>query len=164
MTILIIAGIIAAVAAAVLTFMSWRYAPALALGSFLLVYIGGRLSDVSMLVFWGVAALLALALCFMLPRSIARSTRGLGYIAGGTLAGLFIGVLISPSWLVAGAVVGAMAGGMAYALTPAGRILRFPSAGFLNYLCAKGLPAVVSLSLATLTVVHAIIILNLVRL
>lgn len=164
MTALIIIGIIAAVAAAVLTFLSWRWTPAVALGGFLLVYIGGGLSDAAMLVFWSVASLLALALGFMLPKSIALSTRGLGYIAGGTLAGLFTGVLISTSWLVAGAVVGAMAGGMAYSLTPAGRILRFPSAGFLNYLCAKGLPAVVNLCVATLTVIHAIILLNLVRL
>lgn len=164
MTALIITGMIAAAAAAVLTFLSWRWTPAVALGGFILIYIGGGLTDTSLLVFWSVASLLVIALDFMLPRSISRSTRGLGYIAGGTLAGLFTGVLISPSWLVAGAVLGAMAGGMAYALTPEGRILRFPSAGFLNYLCAKGLPAVVNLSVATLTMIHAIIILNLARL
>ncbi len=160
MNILINIAEILAVATAVLTFWSRRWTPAVAMAGLLLAYFAGAPIGVEALIFWLVALVIVLALNYMLPAAVSTTGRGVGYIAGGTLAGLFVGVLISPSWLVLGGIIGAIFGGIAYALTPAGKVLRFPSSVFLNYLCAKGLPAVVNLTVAALIVNAALIALN----
>lgn len=100
------------------------------------------------LIFWGVATLIVIALAFTLPQRVSSSRRGLGYIAGAAIAGGMVGLIISHPWMVIGAIVGAVLGGIAYSKTPAGKALEFPSSKFLNYLCAKGLPAVVTMCIA----------------
>lgn len=100
------------------------------------------------LIFWGIATVIVLALSFMLPRSISGSRRGLGYIAGAALAGAMVGLVISHAWMIIGGVAGAVLGSIAYSKTPAGKALGFPSSKFLNYLCAKGLPAVIAVCMA----------------
>ncbi len=81
-------------------------------------------------------------------KSISGSRRGLGYIAGAALAGAMTGLVISHAWMIIGGVAGAILGGIAYSKTPAGKALGFPSSKFLNYLCAKGLPAVIAVCMA----------------
>ena len=58
------------------------------------------------------------------------------------------GLVISHAWMIIGGVAGAILGGIAYSKTPAGKALGFPSSKFLNYLCAKGLPAVIAVCMA----------------
>ncbi|MDE6175135.1 MAG: hypothetical protein K2F88_06190 [Duncaniella sp.] len=100
------------------------------------------------LIFWGIATVIVVALSFMLPKSVSGSRRGLGYIAGAALAGAMVGLVISHAWMIIGGVAGALLGGIAYSKTPAGKALGFPSSKFLNYLCAKGLPAVIAVCMA----------------
>ena len=111
------------------------------------ISIGG-----STYIFWGVAMIIVLALNFILPAEVAASRRGLPYIAGASLAGTLTGVaMASHAAIICGAVLGAALGGIAYGLTPRGRMLEFPSGRFFNYLCAKGFPVAIALSCAGIT-------------
>ncbi|MCM1163631.1 MAG: hypothetical protein NC339_05215 [Muribaculaceae bacterium] len=136
-----------------LSFFSAVYGTALA---FLALCTTGLLPGVELPVstylFWGTAMVIVVALYFILPRIIAQSRRGLPYIAGASLAGAVIGMAIgSHAAVILGAVVGALLGGVAYGRTPAGRMLQFPSQKFFNYLCAKGLPVAIAMSMAALS-------------
>ncbi|MDE6396676.1 MAG: hypothetical protein K2K84_05345, partial [Muribaculaceae bacterium] len=53
--------------------------------------------------------------------------------------------------LIGGACLGAFLGALAFSRTAAGRPMHFPSSKFFNYLGAKGIPPVVTLSMVGLT-------------
>lgn len=111
----------------------------------------------SMMLFWGVATLIVLGLDRLLPTEITRGVDGRGYICGGALVGMIVGMLMSSAGIILGAVLGAFFGAMAYSRTPVGKALSFPSAGFLRFLCARGLPAVVTMSMVGL-VLHGLLV------
>lgn len=148
MTIIIIT-IAILTAAAILAFFNTTYAPVVA---FLGLCVTGMLPEsaisMSAYIFWGIAMLISVSLGFILPPTVARSRLGLAYICGASLAGMLVGLAVSShAAMVAGAFIGAVLGGVAYAKTPAGKVLEFPTSRFLNYLCAKGLPVVVTMSI-----------------
>lgn len=131
--------------AVVLAFRSNRYAVLTAYAGMLGIAYFLDLNASNSLIFWGVATVIVLGLEYMLPKHIVDSRRGVGYIAGAALAGTFVGLVISHEWMIVGSVAGAILGGIAYSRTPAGKVMEFPSSKFLNYLCAKGLPAVITM-------------------
>lgn len=145
---LLLAGIVG-------SFLSMRASAAFSFLGYLGIAVSRSLpgSDAS-LVFWGVATVIALAISYMLPVSVATSRRGVGYIVGAIVAGAFVGLIVSHAWMIIGAVVGAILGAIAYSRTPQGRSMGFPSSRFFNYLCAKGLPAVVSVCIVATAVEH----------
>lgn len=141
----IIICVILLVVATALTFYSSTYGTAVA---FLGLCIAGLIPGVSLGVttymFWGVAMIIVISLNFILPKTIAKSRLGIPYIFTAALAGMLVGLAISHAAMIVGAFVSAIIGGVAYARTPRGRVLDFPTNRFWNYLCAKGLPAVIS--------------------
>ncbi|MCM1076909.1 MAG: hypothetical protein NC411_06075 [Bacteroides sp.] len=139
--ILLLAGI-------VLTFMSNKWAVVAAYVGMLGIGLTVANVTYTSLIFWGVATVIVLILQFLLPKGISSSRRGVGYIAGAALAGALAGLTVSHGWMIIGSVIGAALGGVAYSRTPAGKVMEFPSSKFLNYLCAKGLPAVVTMCIA----------------
>ena len=152
MTIAILCIILIASAVA-LSFVQATYGTALA---FLALCTAGLLDGVTLPVstylFWGLAMMIVVALNFILPPQISSSRRGLPYIAGASLAGTFIGLAVGAHGaIITGAVAGAILGGIAYGRTPDGRMVQFPSPKFINYLCAKGLPAAIAMSMAGLS-------------
>lgn len=102
----------------------------------------------STLLFWGVAALIAWGINIMLPKTVSNSKMGVGYIVGAALAGTLVGMLMNNAGMIIGAVAGAFCGALAFSRTPAGKPMVFPSRQFFNYLCAKGLVAVVTTCIA----------------
>jgi hypothetical protein len=97
---------------------------------------------------WGIAVGIVLIIEMMQPRSLARCTNGMMHIGVGVFVGMMVGLTgFSYLSMVVGAAVGGLAGGVVYARTPAGKALRFPSRQFFQYLCAKGMPAVVAVTL-----------------
>ncbi len=142
-----VVSILLLIAGVVLSFFPKRYAVAPAYAGLLGIGLTAVHASASALVFWGVAAAIVLAIGYMLPRAVATSRKGVGYITGAVLAGAFVGMVVSHGWMVVGAVAGALLGGIAYSKTPVGRPMEFPSSKFLNYLCAKGLPAVVTVAI-----------------
>lgn len=151
---LLIAGII-------LTFVSNRWAVAAAYAGLLGIGLTTINASATPLIFWGIATAIVIGLEYLLPKNIASSRRGVGYIAGAALAGAFVGLVISHEWMIVGSVAGAILGGIAYSRTPAGSVMEFPSSKFLNYLCAKGLPAVVTMCIVGTSVLWLTAILNL---
>ncbi|MDE5664671.1 MAG: hypothetical protein K2G17_03225 [Duncaniella sp.] len=148
------------IGAIVLTFRSNRFAVIAAYTTMVGIALFLRLEATNSLIFWGIATAIVICLEYMLPKKITSSRRGVGYIAGAALAGTFVGLTISHEWMIVGAVAGAILGGIAYSRTPAGSIMEFPSSKFLNYLCAKGLPAVVTMCMAGTSVLWFAAILN----
>ncbi|MDE5785681.1 MAG: hypothetical protein K2H98_04025 [Duncaniella sp.] len=152
-TFIIIITALIALAAIVVTFMSRPWAAAAALvalgiaGSSDAVDISG-----ATLFFWLVAAAIVTIIVMILPRTVARATMGVPYIAGASLAGMFIGLCIGHAAIIIGAVVGALLGAIAYCRTPSGRALGFPGRKAVNYLCAKAFPIVITFCMVGETV------------
>lgn len=99
------------------------------------------------LIFWGVAAAIVVAINIMLPKEIASAKRGVTWMGVGAIAGMAVGLTMGHAAMIIGAAVGTLFAGVAYARTPKGSGLEFPSSKFFNYLCAKGLPIVVTVSI-----------------
>lgn len=123
----------------------------------------GRLSGYTLfsdttMIFWGIAVGLVVINHFMLPAVIRNSSRGLGYISGGALAGMAVGLtLYRPASVIGGAVLGAFLAAIAYTRTSKGVVLEFPTSKFFNYLGAKGLPAVMAASMIGLVLAGLIV-------
>lgn len=109
--------------------------------------------DSSQLWFWGAAAVIVLAIGALLPVPVVTSRRGVAYVCVAVIAGLLVGLAISPNAMILGGAVGAFIGAFAYSHTPAGAKLVFPSRQFVNYLCAKALPPLISLSIVATALV-----------
>lgn len=98
--------------------------------------------------FWGIATLIAVCITYLLPPQIARARIGLAYIAGGSLAGMAVGMITyTMAGIIVGAAIGALLGGIAASRTRAGAVMAFPTMRFFNYVAAKGLPSVVTASI-----------------
>ncbi|MDE6685397.1 MAG: hypothetical protein K2J94_09560 [Duncaniella sp.] len=131
-----------------LTFYSATYG---AVVSFLALCVAGLMPGVTLglpvYIFWGVAIGIVVALGYILPRAVTSSRLGVSYIVLAALAGMLVGLALSHAAMIIGSVIGGLLGGVAFARTPAGKPLDFPSPRFWNYLCAKGLPAVISFAI-----------------
>lgn len=100
------------------------------------------------MIFWGAAVLIVIINRMLLPAFVRNSTRGLGYMAGGAIVGMAIGLIMyRPATIIGGAILGTFLGALAYARTSGSNDLDFPTSKFFNYLGAKGLPAVVAASM-----------------
>lgn len=142
---LMICGAVVLTASLVLMFAPRRESAPVAFAGLLLLQLSGHIVvSTTQLVFWGVAALIVLGLNVLLPASVAGSSRGVAYMAGGALAGTLVGMLTGSAGLIIGSVAGALCGAVAYSRTPGGRDLGFPSQKFFNYAAAKGFPAVIT--------------------
>lgn len=102
----------------------------------------------SFMMSWGIAVIILLLIDYIQPRAIAKATNGTIYFTVGALTGTIVGLTaMSQTAIVAGAAAGVVLGGLAYSGSDHGRMLAFPSARFFQYLCAKGFPAIVALSI-----------------
>lgn len=150
---ILVVCIILLVLAVALTFYSTTYGSAVA---FLALCTSGLLPGVHLgattYMFWGVAMLIVIALNYILPHAVVASRLGVSYIFTASLAGMLIGLSISHAAMIVGAFSAAILGGVAYGRTPKGRQLAYPTPRFWNYLCAKGLPAVISFSITGTTI------------
>ena len=117
------------------------------------VYVDGQV-----LVFWGVATVIVLGLRMLQPRALVFAYQGHAYVALGTMVGVALGYVVSAAaaTLILGGVAGAFLGTLVYMSTPASPRLTMSSAPFREYLSAKGLPCVVSCTMATVAVVSLI--------
>lgn len=146
---LIITGLLVAAASVAAIFTAWKWHPATGYAGLVITFIGAPgVGTPGLLIFWGIAAVLAAGINLMLPTAIAKARTGVAYMTAAAVAGLMVGLLTGAEWMVFGAAIGAILGAISFARTPTGRDLGFPSRKFFNYLCAKAIPAVVTISLA----------------
>lgn len=136
------------VSSVVICFLSATVASVISFVALLLTYFAGGAVSSASLIFWAVATAIVVALRFMLPAQVNSHREGSVYITAGGVAGLFIGIALSPAATPAAIIVATILGALAYATTPSGRaLLGFPSRKAVNYLCAKGLPVIVALTM-----------------
>lgn len=133
----------------VMAFRAWRWTPLTAYMAMWPLYYLTEFTGFSdsLLTFWGIATLIALGINYMLPFHVATSRTGMAHMAGGALAGTFVGLLATPAaGVICGSAAGAFLGALAFSRMRAGKTLGFPSRRFFNYITAKGLPLVVEMS------------------
>lgn len=112
------------------------------------------------LLMWEFCGLIVLGLSILLPKGVTTSRNGVGYLIGAGVAGGLLGWAIAQQWIVLGVVIGVLMGALAYITTPAGKHLKHFSPEFLQYLSAKGLPAVVIVAMALISTVWGLASLN----
>lgn len=145
----LIFAILFAGVAIVLAYMSkWEAIPAAFLS--LLSGFFGRVASVSAasLIFWGVAAVVVLALWFMLPRHVVASRRGMPFLCTGALAGTVVGMVFNTSaGIILGAAVGIFLAALVMGRSAVGRDLEYPTKKYFNYVLAKGFPVLVTFAI-----------------
>ncbi len=116
-------------------------------------YINGKV-----LLFWGIASMIVLMLNYLQPKALSRTRAGVPYVVTGTIAGIAVGYACAPTAasFIIGAIAGAFLGSVAFMTLPKGPKKSIGSPEFLQYLCAKGLPAVVSCSQAAIVLATAL--------
>lgn len=121
-----------------------------------LVYFGSAAIPLGSqtLIFWGIATIIVVALNYLQPKALTAARQGHAYVTGGTLIGTLLGYLAGPvtAYFIIGSAIGAFLGAWAYMRTPASPHLPITSRPFTQYLCAKGLPAIVSFSMAAIVI------------
>lgn len=141
----IIISLIAVVITILLMLTRQRLAPALAWFSLAILWIAdANVPRLSTIIFWAVATAIATTINFMLPDAVVDSRRGQGFISGGALCGMFIGMIINNATLIVGAIIGAFIGSLVFSHTPSGRSILSPTSKFVNYVCAKAMPTIIS--------------------
>lgn len=110
------------------------------------------------LIFWGVATALVLGVRFLLGNEVRSRRAALAYTAAGAACGAFVGIVVSPTsaGAIIGSALGAFLGALAYMRTPASPGYTLNSREFISFLSAKGLPAVVAMSIVAITTVSVL--------
>ena len=110
------------------------------------------------MIFWGAAVAIVVINRYMLPSYIRDSRRGVGYIGGGALAGMAVGLtMYTAATVIGGSILGALLAAIAYTRTERGKVLEFPTIRFFNYLGSKGIPAVMTASMAGIIIAGLIV-------
>lgn len=148
-------------AAAALMMTRQRLAPAAAwIGLALLLLTSAHVPTLSTVGFWAAAAAIATAINYMLPASVVDSRIGQGYIAGAALAGMFVGMIINHSAMIVGAIAGAFIGALAFSRMPAGKEILNPFSKFINYVCAKGMSAIIAVCTIGIALNNILLLIN----
>lgn len=149
---ILVLGILLIGVAIILAYLSKWEAPAVAFAAIILGKISGMAEvTASTLTFWGIAALIAVLICLLLPNEVRNSRAGLAFFCTGALAGALIGLILNSSAaIIIGCSVGVILSAFAFGNMKAGKQMGFPSKKFFNYLLAKGLPVIVTFSMSAL--------------
>lgn len=110
-----------------------------------------------MLSYWGIMVMLVIITLSMLPQPLVKATQGMTHITVSSLAGMLLGMTFGYAPMIIGAFVGAVAGAVFFSRTPGGAGLKFPSSRFVQYFCAKGLPAVIVVCLFGIAIEVAVL-------
>ena len=110
-------------------------------------------------IFWGIATLITVGLFYLSPKGEPDGHRSSNLYVGLTaIAGGLLGILLQhPAYMVLGIILGAALGQLAYSRTPAGRWMLNPSSLFLKYFLAKGLPAIIAVSIICIAITGLVI-------
>lgn len=154
---MVMSVIFIAVAVALAYLSRWQAAPVAYIALCTGCLSGYASEDTAQLIFWAAATVIVLGISYLLPAQVRNSRVGVGYMSTGALAGCFVGMLLnSLAGVVTATAAGVALGLVAYSRLADGERLDFPSRKFLNYLCAKGLPLVVTFSMIGLLAMQLI--------
>lgn len=103
---------------------------------------------------WLAMSLVVTFIIYLQPSPIRLQTRGMGYMIGGALAGLAVGLLgflvsanlnLLYAIMIAGVLCGIFLGFLLYSKTPDGQPVAPGSGHFFKYLFAKGFPTAITI-------------------
>lgn len=123
--------------------------------SLLCAYFSGvSLISEPVLVYWSVAALIVLVLRGLGRRDGYGDIRGNAYISAGAVVGAFLGFAVAPTSgaVILGSALAAFIGAVAYMRIPGSPGFPIASGQFVQFLCARGLQAVVTVSVSAVSV------------
>lgn len=121
----------------------------------------------TILVGWLCMTLIVMFATFMQPAVVRAQTKGWGYMLGGALAGMAIGLLGNSlrmpvgalyGIMILGTVAGTALGFLLYTNTPDGRPVAPGSGNFLRYLLAKGFPTAITVMQAGVALTLLIVV------
>lgn len=156
---LIIVSILVWIASLVCLWRKTILGPALSFVALLLISFarkdGFQLLPVNgtILIGWLCMTVVVTLLTMMQPRELTSSSRGVSYMAVGSLTGIAIGLLASTfsaslsviySSMIVGVAAGVFFGYLLYTNTPEGRGLRVGAGNFMPILLAKGFPVAIT--------------------
>ncbi|MDE6074637.1 MAG: DUF456 family protein [Muribaculaceae bacterium] len=143
MTVLIIIAVILLSSAAIVSFRP-AMPPALPAyaGLWVLDFSGLVNPETSLMIFWGIATVIAVIIGLMMPMRRGSLRGGYTSVAVGTFIGMLAGIYTYPgAGIVVGAFAGALIGYILYRRSPRGNRDRSP---FLSSFCGIGLPTIVT--------------------
>lgn len=153
MTLMILALLLFA-GALILLFVREVLAPAASLLGLTAVYFSRMLPlSPNMLITWLALTVIVMGVSFMQPAALMAQKRGVGYMLGGALAGMAVGLIaVSQAvsltvWyasMIVGVLAGIFFGFFLYTRTPDGRDVGLSSGHFFTYLAAKGFPLAIA--------------------
>lgn len=126
----------------------------IAYGAMVCAFCGHRAGiTIDQLTFWGCATAIVLGLRFLQREDRYSKRAARAYVAGGATVGAFLGVLIAPvsGTVIAGSALGTLLGAIAYMRLPSGLHFAIGSREFVDFICVRGLPAIVGTSILAIT-------------
>ena len=118
--------------------------------------------NMTMLTGWLCMTLVVMFACYLQPSAVRAQTKGWGYITGGALVGMVVGLLGSSfhmgvsllyGIMILSTIAGIFLGFLLYTNTPDGRPVAPRSGHFFKYLLAKGFPTAVTVMQAGVALV-----------
>lgn len=109
--------------------------------------------NATILLTWLCITVVVMGTTMLQPPEMRIQTRGTGYLLGGALAGMAVGLLgytlatdlsMLYGLMIVGTVAGTFFGFLLFSTTPAGRGVSLRSGRFFRYLLAKGFPVAVT--------------------
>lgn len=117
----------------------------------LLLYIWGTGSDVSgasmsgrTLLIWGIVVAVVSVIDYFVPMYFTKVTGGSKYAERGALAGLIIGIFLTPLGMIMGSFVGAFLSELYYNRQGSAQALKAAFGSFLGFITGTGLKTIVS--------------------
>lgn len=117
----------------------------------LLLYIWGTGSDVSgasmsgrTLLIWGIVVAIVSVIDYFVPMYFTKVTGGSKYAERGALAGLIIGIFLTPLGMIMGSFVGAFLSELYYNRQGSAQALKAAFGSFLGFITGTGLKTIVS--------------------
>ena len=118
----------------------------------LLLYIWGTGSDVSgasmsgrTLLIWGIVVAVVSVIDYFVPMYFTKVTGGSRYAERGALAGLIIGVFLTPLGMILGSFVGAFLSELYYNRQGSAQALKAAFGSFLGFITGTGLKTIISI-------------------
>lgn len=112
----------------------------------LLLYIWGTGDDVPMsaLLVWGVVVAVVSVIDYFVPMYFTKVTGGSRYAERGALAGLIVGVFLTPLGMILGSFLGAFLSELYYNRQGSSQALKAAFGSFLGFITGTGLKTIVS--------------------
>lgn len=118
---------------------------------------GAAYVDAKIIIYWSIATVIVLALRILQPAPKGSATAQ-WYIALGATAGAFVGYAIAPTAaaIIISSAIATFLGSVIYIRTPKARAYHVAPGNFVQFICATGLPAIVTASMSAIAIATVI--------